>query len=137
MCRADVFIVKIPNLDEPIPDIKANGSDSPISITQSDTLQIRVSLNAYGLTDNVDYWLVYKGPSGWVHYNKTTKTWDPGLGVTHQGALFEINSKKVFQSSGLSLGTYRFYFGVDLNVNGTITKSCLYYDEVKVTVTSD
>jgi hypothetical protein len=120
----------------PVPDIKANGSDGPISITQSDSLQIRVSLNTNGLTADADFWLAYKGPAGWVHYNKTTKTWESGLDVTHQGALFDINNKKVFQKSGLTPGNYTFYFGVDLNMNGKITKSCLYKDEVKVTVTN-
>jgi hypothetical protein len=132
---SDAFVAKI--TPQPIPDIRANGSDGPITITQSDTLQIRVSLNTYGSTDNADFWLAYKTASGWYHYNKVTKSWDPGLGVTHQGALFDLNNKKVFQSSGLSPGTYRFYFGVDLNMNGIVTKSCLYYDLVKVTVTSD
>jgi hypothetical protein len=129
----DAFVARL--FIQPTPDIKANGSDGPISIADSDTLQIRVSLNTYGSTDNADFWLAYKTASGWYHYNKTTKTWDPGLGVTHQGALFDLSNKKVFQSSGLSPGTYRFYFGVDLNMNGIVTKSCLYYDEVKVTVT--
>jgi hypothetical protein len=128
---ADIYF----NRAIPGTDIKANGSDGPISITQSDTLQIRVSLTTNGLTANADFWLAYKGPSGWVHYNKATKKWEPGLGVTYQGALFDINNKKVFQKSGLAPGNYTFYFGVDLNMNGKITKSCLYKDEVKVTVT--
>jgi hypothetical protein len=85
----------------------------------------------------VDYWLAYKGPSGWVHYNNSTKKWESGLGVTHQGPLMNLNNKKVFQKSGLAPGNYTFYFGVDLNMNGKVTKSLLYKDEVKVTVTSD
>jgi hypothetical protein len=129
----DGFVAKISVL--PLTDITANGSDGPIIITQSDSLQIRVSLDRFGLTDNVDYWLAYKGPSGWVHYNNTTKKWEPGLGVTHQGALFDLNNKRVFQASGLSTGVYTFYFGVDMNMDGNLTKSKLYYDQVKVTVT--
>jgi hypothetical protein len=57
-----------------------------------------------------------------------------GLGVTHQGPLMDMNNKKVFQSK-LSPGNYTFYFGVDMNMDGKLTKSELYYDEVKVTVT--
>jgi hypothetical protein len=119
----------------PVPDIIANSSDGPISITASDTLQIRVSLNRFGSGENVDYWLAYRGPAGWVHYNFSTKTWESGLGVTYQGSLMDLNNKKVFQESGLATGVYRFYFGVDLNMDGKITKSSLYKDEVKVTVT--
>jgi arylamine N-acetyltransferase len=127
---ADIYF----NRAIPWVDIKANGSDGPISITQSDTLQIRVSLNTFGSTENVDYWLAYKGPSGWVHFNNSTKKWEAGLGVTHQGPLMDLNNKKVFQSK-LSPGNYTFYFGVDMNMDGKLTKSELYYDEVKVTVT--
>jgi hypothetical protein len=129
--NADIYF----NRAIPWTDIKANGSDGPITIAQSDTLQIRVSLNTYGSTANADYWLAYKGPSGWVHYNKTTKTWESGLDVTHQGALFDLSNKKVFQKSGMTPGNYMFYFGVDMVMDGNLTKSKLYYDQVKVTVT--
>jgi hypothetical protein len=93
-------------------------------------------LNGFGITDDADYWLAYKGPSGWVHYNNSTKKWEAGLGVTHQGPLMTLNNKKVFQAK-LSPGSYTFYFGVDLDMNGKVTKSSLYKDEVKVTVTSN
>jgi hypothetical protein len=120
----------------PIPDIKANGSDGLVSITEAETLQIRVSLNSNGSNGDVDYWLAYQGPSGWVHYNNTTKIWETGLGVTHQGQLMDLGNKKVFQSK-LSPGNYTFYFGVDMNMDGKVTKSSLYKDEVQVTVTSN
>jgi hypothetical protein len=129
----DALIARITPL--PSTDITANGSGGSISITQSDTLQIRVSLNSNGSLVNADFWLAYKGPSGWVHYNNSTKKWETGLGVTHQGPLMDLNNKKVFQKSGLAPGNYTFYFGVDLNMNGKITKSVLYKDEVQVTVT--
>jgi hypothetical protein len=128
----DAYVVKLKNY--PIADIKANGSDGPVSITESYSLQIRVSLNRFGSDDNVDYWLAYRGPSGWVHYNNSTKKWEAGLGVTHQGSLMDLNNKKVFQSSGLVPGNYTFYFGVDMNMDGKVTKSSLYKDEVQVTV---
>jgi hypothetical protein len=130
----DVFVAKLTLY--PLAAIKANGSDGPISITQSDTLRIRVSLKRYGSDVNADYWLAYKGPSGWVHYNNITKKWETGLGVTHQGPLMDLNNKKVFQAK-LSPGNYTFYFGVDMNMDGKVTKSSLYKDEVQVTVTSD
>ncbi|MGB2957002.1 MAG: sialidase family protein [Anaerolineales bacterium] len=129
---ADIYFNK---LIPPWIDIKANGSDEPVSITQSDTLQIKVSLNRFGLIVDVDYWLAYKGPFGWIHYSNTTKKWEPGLGVTHQGPLLDLNNKKVFQKSGLAPGKYIFFFGVDMNMDGNLTKSEIYYDQVKVTVT--
>jgi immune inhibitor A len=120
---------------QPDTSINANGSAGPISITQSDTLQIKVSLTTYGSTANADFWLAYKTASGWFHYDNTSKTWQSGLGVTHQGPMMDINNKKAFQKSGLAPGVYTFYFGVDMDMNGKVTKSVLYKSEVQVTVT--
>jgi hypothetical protein len=131
--NGDSYVAKI--TPQPIPDIKANGSDDLIIITQSDTLYISVSLRPYGITNNADFWLAFKNASGYYHYNNKTKTWDPGLDVTYQGALFDLSSPKVVELSGLSLGTHWFYFGVDLKMNGIVTKSSLYYDVVKIIVT--
>lgn len=124
-------------IEPPIPlvDIKANGFDDPIIINQSDTLEIRISLDSNELTDNVDFWLIQQTSEGMFYFDNSTKSWQPGLNVTSQGPLFDITNKKVFQASGLSPGVYRFFFGVDMNMDGKLTKSCLYYDMVKVTVT--
>ncbi len=131
----DLFAVTLSA--HPSADITANGSDGPLSIAKSETLQIRVSLNTIGLTDDADFWLFCKTPSRYIHYNEATNSWEPGQKVTHQGALFDMNNKKVFQSSKLSPGTYRFFFGVDMKMDGEVSVSCLYYDEIKVTVTSN
>ena len=133
---SDAFIVKFDfTPPDPLPDVKANNSDGPLSITQSDTLQIKVSLECYGLTDNADFWLAYKGPMGWYHFDYSTKQWISGLDVTFQGVLFDQGAKKVFQSKVMAPGNYTFYFGVDMNMDGKVTKSSLYKDEVQVTVT--
>jgi hypothetical protein len=129
----DIILAKL--CFPPLLDIIANGSDGPISITGSEILKIRISLNTNGLSDNVDFWLVYKGPSGWYYFDNSIKQWRPGLNVAHQGVLFNVKNNKVFQSSGLALGNYTFYFGVDMVMDGKVTKSSLYKDEVKVTVT--
>jgi hypothetical protein len=131
----DIFVVRLST--SPTSDITANDSDGPISISESDSLLIRVSLDSFGSSANVDFWLAYKGPSGWVHYNNSTKKWETGLGVTHQGPLMDLNNKKAFKSSSLAPGNYTFYFGVDMEMDGKVTKSSLYKDEVQVTVTSN
>jgi hypothetical protein len=130
---SEAFVVML--TPQPIPDIKANGSDGPISITQSDTLQIKVSLISYGLTDNADWWLLTHSPFGWYYYDYSSNKWKPGNNVTRQGSLMDLDPTTVLNTSGLKTGTYTFYFGVDLNMNGKITKSSLYKDEVQVTVT--
>jgi hypothetical protein len=42
---------------------------------------------------------------------------------------------ELFNMSGLPTGTYTFYFGVDLNMNGSLDMDKLYYDSVNVTIT--
>ena len=54
----------------PIPDIKVNGSDGPITLDQNDTLTITVSLNNNGITDNADWWLAADTPFGLYFYKK-------------------------------------------------------------------
>ena len=66
----------------PIPDIKVNGSDGPITLYQNDTLTITVSLNNNGITKDADWWLAAVTPlfdvffyirdEGW------TGAWVPG-----------------------------------------------------------
>lgn len=116
------------------PDIKANGSDGPITITTSDPLSLTVVLDAGGSTnENADWWAVGDTPYGWYYYNLLSG-WLPGLIVTYQGALFDLSPYEVMNMT-LPSGFYTFYFGVDMNMNGSIDMGQLYYDSVDITVT--
>ena len=72
---------------------------------------------------------------GWYYRNLSTNSWKPGQTVTKQGPLFAMSNYKLLNQSGLPVGTYEFYFGVDLNMNGLISYGTLYYDKVVVNVT--
>lgn len=123
----------IPNLTEPEPDIKANGSDGPISIYTTDTLSVGIELDPVDYSgDPMDWWVLAKTPFGWYYYHLSSG-WVPGKNVTHQGYLFNLNYREVMNRT-LPEGFYRFYFGVDGNMNGEINSSPLYYDHVDVTV---
>jgi len=124
-----------PLLDIPIPDIKVNESDDPITLTQSDTLTIIVSLNNNGITDNADWWLAADTPFGlfFFTFDGWTDAWVPG----YQGPLFYLDSFEVLNMpvSGLPAGTYTLYFGVDTDMDGNVTWDSLYYDIVVVNIT--
>ena len=123
----------------PIPDIKANGSDGPITIGTSDPLTIAISLSSGSFSgDPADWWIVVNTPSGWQYYDLNLGAYTPGLMVTYQGALFDLGSTEILNTSSLDAGTYTFYFGVDLKMNGTLNtgEGQLYYDLVNVTVTT-
>jgi hypothetical protein len=118
----------------PVPDIKANGLDGPITIGRSDTLAITVQFDAGTFSgEEADWWLVARTPLGWYYYHKTSG-WLPGREVTLQIPLRNLPNREVFNMSGLPVGNYTFYFGVDLNKNGNINISQAYYDQVNVTI---
>ncbi|UCE73019.1 MAG: hypothetical protein JSV56_08240 [Methanomassiliicoccales archaeon] len=118
----------------PVPDIKANGSDGPITITSSDTLSITVELYS-GINAGIeaDWWLVANTPLGWYYYDKSAG-WLPGREVTLQIPLRDLPSREVLNMTGLPAGLYTFYFGVDLVKNGKINLGQAYYDTVEVTI---
>ena len=127
--------IRLTNQLMPTPDIKANGSDGPITLYQNDTLTITVSLNNNGITDNADWWLAADTPFGLYFY--TFSGWVPYTEPAYQHALFYLPTYEVFSTpvSGLPAGTYTLYFGIDTVMDGDITWDSLYYDTVEVNIT--
>ena len=120
----------------PVPDIKANGSDGPITLSSGAHVSINVSLE---LSDqfgqNADWWLVESPPSDvFNYYDLSTGSMIPGLLPTHQGPLFNLGSTQLLNSSNLTVGSHNFYFGVDLKMNGSLDMDSVYYDSVNVIV---
>jgi hypothetical protein len=118
----------------PYPDIKANDSDGPIAIKKGENLSIKGSLDVgtfFG--EEADWWLLANTPLGWYYFH-LVNGWLPGENVTRQGPLINLFSKEVLNSSRLPAGSYTFYFGVDLNMNGSLDMDQIYYDRVKVTI---
>ena len=118
---------------EPLPVIRANGSDGPLTITQFDTLMIEIALDPGIYTGfHTDWWVLADTPFGWYYYDLIK--WEWGKSVTSQAALFHLAPYEVLNISDLQMGTYLFYFGVDGNVDGEINNP-LFYDSVEVTIT--
>ena len=134
----DVFVSRFDSdlsAAAPLPDIKANGSDGPITLDQSDTITIIVALNNKGRTNNADWWLAADTPFGlfFFTFDGWTDAWVPG----YQGPLFYLNSFEVLNMpvSGLLAGTYTLYFGVDTVMDGNVTWDSVYYNTVVVNIT--
>ncbi len=120
----------------PSPDIKANGSDGPVTITTADTLTVTAEFSAGSSEgENADWWVLADTPFGWYYYDVIGNVWISGMVVTYQGPLFDLSPYEVLNTSGLPTGTYTCYFGVDLNINGSIDMDQMYYDSVEVTIT--
>jgi len=124
------------NATPPVPDIKANGHDGSISVSLGAAVSITVALNAGSFAgQNADWWVVEKTPSGaWNHFDLATHSMVSGLAPTHQGALFNLGTTQLLNTSDLSAGSHIFYFGVDLNMSGTLDMDSIYHDSVNVTV---
>ncbi len=119
----------------PTPEILANGSDSPITLRQLDTLTLTISLKNNGITNNADWWLAKDTPSGlyFFTFEGWTTDWVPG----YQGPLFNLDSFEVLNvpASEFPVGTYTFYFCIDTNMDNNITWDSLYCDSIVVNVT--
>ncbi len=114
-------------------DIKANNSDGPLTISPSTPLSLTINLNAAGNTDNADWWVLGNTPMGWYRF-AVPGGWGPGISVTHQGPLFDLPSFTALNATGLPLGDYTFYFGVDTVMNSSIDLGQMTYDSVNVRI---
>ena len=127
-------------LAEPVPDIKVNGSDGPVSVSTVEMLSVTVELQALDWRGvNSDWWCVaqtpFAPPENWYHYNAAQGVWLQGLSVSFQGALADVSSPfEVLEMSGLPSGDYIFYFGVDNSMNA-VWDGEQYYDSVEVDLT--
>jgi hypothetical protein len=90
---------------DPVPDIKANGSDGPVTVSSGDPFTLSVQLNTGSMSgENADWWggvnIASTPPDDWYHYDLASG-WVPGIATTHQGPLFDLNPYTVSGMSGL------------------------------------
>ena len=120
---------------DPAPDIKANGSDGPLTLGTTGTLSVSLSLTAgSGAGTSADWWVLAQYSENWYDYNLCTNSWQSGTTVTYQGALEDLSTYTLPNVSGLSPGSYILYFGVDTLMNGLVSTDMIYYDKVDLTV---
>ena len=78
----------------PIPDIKANSENGPITVSLNTPVSIGVNLNSDILVgQNADWWVAESTPSGTFNcYNLSAGAMVPGLSPTYQGPLFNLGT---------------------------------------------
>ena len=120
----------------PVPDIKANNSNGPITVSQKNPLSITIKLDAGTHSgENADWWIVAVTPVGVYSYNLGNNSWSPGLATAKQGPLIDMATTEVLNRSGLPIGSYTIYFGVDMIMNGSLDMDKAYYDSIDVNIT--
>ena len=123
-------------VENPVPDIKANGQDGPLIVTPNHPVSVTISLDAGNKAgNNADWWIVVRTPfaslGGWFSYVYPTG-WQSGIHVCIQMPLFSLSPLQVFNMS-LPVGNYTFYFALD-DPDGQAKGPWLGMDSVEVTV---
>ena len=121
---------------EPIPDIKANGQDGPVTVSAGDSVSVSVSLAPGAWSGrNADWWVAahtpFDWPLDWYTY-VYPEGWRYGIHVCAQTPLYELTPSFTVLDTTLPPGDYIFYFAVDGNMDGEPDVTWLDFVEVNV-----
>jgi hypothetical protein len=121
---------------EPIPDIKANGEDGPVTVSAGDPVSVSVSLDPGAWSGrNADWWVAahtpFDPPLDWYTY-VYPDGWRYGIYVCTQTPLYDLTPSFNVLNTVLPAGNYIFYFAVDGNMDGVTDATWLDYVEVNV-----
>ena len=116
-------------------DIKANGSDGPITVPSSDLVAIDISLDpGIMVGTHAEWWIVVQMPFGmfWSYYSYLYPTgWLSGINRCIELPLINLGSTNVWNGP-LPPGEYEFFFVLDDQVDGIPEPK--WVDSVKVSV---
>ena len=116
------------------PNITINSQNSSqITLRQGSQLSVAISMSTSSSLE-ADWWVLADTPYGWFvwyFYSPSDCVWRFAASeASYQGPLFNLSPFEVLNmnTAELAVGTYVFYFGVDLLQNGRIDYDVLYYD---------
>ena len=120
----------------PTPDIKANTTDGPLTLTQGERVSITISLDPGGKAgQKADWWIAvntpFDPPGDWYTF-VYPPGWFPGINLCAQTGLFSLSPFEVLKMI-LPVGHYTFYFALD-DPNGMATGPWWGLDSVEVRV---
>lgn len=121
-------LLKGPRVDA-APDIKANGSDGPLIVSEGQNLTVDISLSPGGYNgDPSDWWI-------WVlFFDTASNNWIPIVNTTIPAPIFQFPTLQLLNTNTLPVGTFLFLYGVDTNPNGLWDAGQVYFDFVVVGV---
>jgi len=134
-----VWPVRGPEPIDPTPDIKANDSDGPLTISNAtDDLEITVSLDAGSYSGkDAEFWVQAIAPNGdkyWYVYGtgEWVKSATPVRGRARKCTSFSPIT--ILDRDTMPVGTWLIIFAIDLDVNDMLDLEPLFKDKVSVTV---
>ncbi len=125
----------------PVPDIKANNSDGPITLSHDESLSITIDLDPDILEGrNADWWIgvntPWAAPANWYTYkhNGVATSWEQGITLSFQGNVQKVVSVPVFtvNTGSLSPGRFTFIFAIDNKADGST--AIKWRDSVEVNI---
>lgn len=108
----------------PVPDIKINGADGPLTLTKGDQILLSLHLDTNGRSEPADWWLIGFSPYGTLYWTPRT-SWTYQRLPAYQGRLRDLQDFRlpVISAEELAPGPYRLVFGVDLKMDGVIRRT--------------
>ncbi|MBW1932935.1 MAG: YncE family protein [Deltaproteobacteria bacterium] len=119
----------------PLPVIKINGLDGPLTLTTSDSVRLTLHMENNGRTDVADWFLAASTPFGIGFWTPSTN-WQTAWLPMYQGMLVDVEEfgSPVIPLTGFPIGTYTFIFAVDVNMDGAVSLPYIYWDTVILNV---
>ena len=126
------------------PDIRLNGVDKELCLTSDTPLSVSILLDAGNQAGvAADWWITAETPMGWSSYQHPD-SWDysgesaDDLTPAYQGPLFDLTDPiEVLNITGLPVGTYVFYFGVDTTQDGLVNDGVPVADSAVLNITEE
>ncbi len=114
--------------DDPIPDIKVNGSDGPLTLSHTQSVPITVSLVPNGMAgQQKDWWVLASKPPSTYYW--TFSGWKTTMKRAYNGQLITVTDYLIVDSQ-IPVGTWTLTFAID-SLNNFYEGT--YKDTVEVT----
>lgn len=103
---------KIEAFDDPVPDIKANGQDGPLTVNSNHLVTMTISLEpGINAGKPADWWIIARRNQAQI-YSFASGWWKRGFHRFYGGALQTVADRQFF-ASRIPAGSYEFFFAVD------------------------
>jgi hypothetical protein len=122
-------------LEQPVLKIMVNGSSEPADISYGDNLAVTIELDPKHFKDKkADWWVLYEYRNRFYYYSDSNGKWRRGSSYYKQDTLTAMEPTTVKNDSRSPKGAYKYYFGFDINMNGSRDTNLYFEDSITVNV---